>query len=332
MLVHIRYYIDEFEFIFINIISFSIIYIKMAISRSRTIIYILLTILILLILLRLLSSNIEGLIGVNPKPKANIEEKPKSNVQPKKYTIELYQEKEEGTLAGVPTFGANAQSTEKVFNPETIFYINAISSSQPDVDNKSDIVNKIELEVEKKELEVDEKPIKTPEPEAKKEYKAAVFKVNRPETIVLHKETEKITSFIAVAPQAGGIFPKKFNFTITNPVEENKLSLDLWGTSPAIENAPSNSIIGSDNYTSFPYPPELFETKEKDGTLIDGLKIGGINIGNNALHIIGVGRIFDRKFGDIGEVQNLNNTLNVMCNNSSGITGMLFYLGKAVPV
>ena len=304
----------------------------MAISRSRTIIYILLTILILLILLRLLSSNIEGLIGVNPKPKANIEEKPKSNVQPKKYTIELYQEKEESTLAGVPTFGATAQSTEKVFNPETTFYINAISSGQPDVDNKSDIVNKTELEVEKKELEVDEKPIKTPEPEAKKEYKAAVFKVNRPETIVLHKETEKITSFIAVAPQAGGIFPKKFNFTITNPVEENKLSLDLWGTSPAIENAPSNSIIGSDNYTSFPYPPELFETKEKDGTLIDGLKIGGINIGNNALHIIGVGRIFDRKFGDIGEVQNLNNTLNVVCNNSSGITGMLFYLGKAVPV
>lgn len=302
----------------------------MAISRSRTIIYILLTILILLILLRLLSSNIEGLEEL--KPKANIEDKPKSNVLPKKYTIELYEEKEEGTLAGIPSFGANAQSAEKVFNPETTFYINAISSGQPDVDNKSDIVNKTELEVEKKELEVDKKPIKTPEPEAKKEYKAAVFKVNRPETIVLHKETEKITSFIAVAPQAGGIFPKKFNFTITNPVEENKLSLDLWGTSPAIENAPSNSIIGSDNYTSFPYPPELFETKEKDGTLIDGLKIGGINIGNNALHIIGVGRIFDRKFGDIGEVQNLNNTLNVMCNNSSGITGMLFYLGKAVPI
>ena len=166
MLVHIRYYIDEFEFIFINIISFSIIYIKMAISRSRTIIYILLTILILLILLRLLSSNIEGLDEL--KPAANIEEKPKSNVQPKKYTIELYQEKEEGTLAGVPTFGATAQSTEKVFNPETTFYINAISSGQPDVDNKSDIVNKTEREVEKKELEVDEKPIKTPEPEAKK--------------------------------------------------------------------------------------------------------------------------------------------------------------------
>lgn len=305
----------------------------MAISRSRTIIYILLTILILLILLRLLSSNIEGLDEL--KPAANIEEKPKSNVQPKKYTIELYQEKEEGTLAGVPTFGANAQSTEKVFNPETIFYINAISSSQPDVDNKSDIVNKIELEVEKKELEVekkDENPIKKPEPEAKKEYKAAVFKVDRPETIVLHKETEKVTSFIAVAPQAGGIFPKKFNFTITNPVDENKLSLDLWGTSPAIENTPSNSIIGSDNYTSFPYPPELFETKEKDGTLIDGLKIGGINIGNNALHIIGIGRIFDRKFGDIGEVLNFNNTINVVCNNSAGITGMLFYLGRAVPV
>lgn len=311
-----------------NIISFSIIYIKMGISRSRTIIYILLTILILLILLRLLSSNIEGLEEL--KPKANIEEKPKSNVQPKKYTIELYEEKEEGTLAGVPSFGANAQSAEKVFNPETTFYINAISSSQPDVDNKSDIVNKTELEVEKS----DKTPIKKPKPEpaTKKEYKAAVFKVNRPETIVLHKETEKVTSFIAVAPQAGGIFPKKFKFTITNPVEENKLSLDLWGTSPSIENVPSNSIIGSDNYTSFPYPPELFETKEKDGTLIDGLKIGGINIGNNALHIIGVGRIFDRKFGDIGEVQNLNNTLNVVCNNSSGITGMLFYLGKAVPV
>lgn len=312
----------------------------MAISRTRTVIYILLTILILLILLWLLSSNIEGLVGL--KPEANIEEKPKSNIQPKKYTIELYQVKEETIAAGIPSFGANAQSEEKVFNPETTFYINAISSSQPDVDNKSDIVNKTELEVDdeskiktikkpvipKKEIDI----IPKPEREPKKEYKAAVFKVDRPETIALHMETEKVTSFIAVAPQAGGIFPKKFNLTITNPVADNKLSFDLWGTSPAIENAPSNSIIGSDNYTSFPYPPELFETKDKDGTLVDGLKIGGINIGNNALHIIGVGRIFDRNFNDIGEVQNMNDTLNVVCNNSTGITGMLFYLGKAVPV
>jgi hypothetical protein len=286
-------------------------------------------------ILGLLSSNIEGLDEL--KPVVNIEDKPKSNIQPKKYTIELYQVKDDVLALGIPSFGANAQSTEKVFNPETTFYINAISASQPDVDNKSDIVNNTELEVEKEtktenKLDVIPKPKPKREPEQKTEYKAAVFKVDRPETIVLHMETEKVTSFIAVAPQAGGIFPKRFTLTITNPVADNKLSLDLWGTSPAIETVPSNSIIGSDNYTSFPYPPELFETKEKDGTLIDGLKIGGINIGNNALHIIGVGRIFDRKFGDIGEVQNMNDTLNVVCNNSAGITGMLFYLGKAVPL
>ena len=308
----------------------------MAISRTRTIIYMLLAIFILLILLwlistytilGLLSSNIEGLDEL--KPVANIEPKPESNIQPKRYGVELLQVKDDALAAGIPSFGASAQSTQKQFNPETSFYINAISSSRPELDNKKDIVNKTELE-EKPETEnkLDAKP--KPKPEAKKEYKAAIFKADRPDTIVLNMETEKVTSFIAVAPQAGGVFPPKFNFTLTNNLAENKLSLDLWGSSPAIENAPSNSIIGSDNYTSFPYPPELFETKEKDGTLIDGIKIGGINIGNNALHIIGVGRIFDRKFGDIGEVQNMNDTLNVVCNNSAGITGMLFYLGRAV--
>lgn len=264
-------------------------------------------------ILGLLSSNIEGLDEL--KPVANIEPKPESNIQPKRYGVELLQVKDDALAAGIPSFGASAQSAQKQFNPETSFYINAISSSRPELDNKKDIVNK-------------SKP--KPEPEPKKEYKAAIFKADRPDTIVLNMETEKVTSFIAVAPQAGGVFPPKFNFTLTNNLAENKLSLDLWGSSPAIENAPSNSIIGSDNYTSFPYPPELFETKEKDGTLIDGIKIGGINIGNNALHIIGVGRIFDRKFGDIGEVQNMNDTLNVVCNNSAGITGMLFYLGRAV--
>jgi len=325
----------------------------MAISRSRKVIYMLLAIFLLLILLwlistytilGLLSSNIEGLDEL--KPVVNIEDKPKSKIQPKQYTVELYQEKEEAIAVSIPSFGANAQSTEKAFNPETSFYINAISSSQPDLDNKSDIVNKTELELDdemgdetkiktikkpvipKKEIDI----IPKPEREPKKEYKAAVFKVDRPETIALHMETEKVTSFIAVAPQAGGIFPTKFNFTLTNLVADNKLSLDLWGTSPALQYVPSNNIIGSDNYTSFPYPPELFETKEKDGTLIDGLKIGGINIGNNALHIIGVGRIFDRKFGDIGEVINIDDKINVVCNNSAGITGMLIYLGKAVPL
>lgn len=292
----------------------------MAISRTRTIIYMLLAIFLLLILLwlistytilGLLSSNIEGLDQL--KPAANIAEKPKSNIQPKRYGVELLQVKDNAIAAGIPGLGASMQSEQKQFNPETSFYINAISSSRPDLDNKKDIVNKSK-----------------PEPEPKKEYKAAIFKADRPETIVLNMETEKVTSFIAVAPQAGGVFPPKFNFTLTNNLADNKLSLDLWATSPSIENAPSNSIIGSDNYTSFPYPPELFETKEKDGTLIDGIKIGGINIGNNALHIIGVGRIFDRKFGDIGEVQNMNDTLNVVCNNSAGITGILFYLGKAV--
>lgn len=276
-------------------------------------------------ILGLLSSNIEGLDEL--KPAANIAEKPKSNIQPKRYGVELLQVKDDAIAVGIPGLGASLQSEQKQFNPETSFYINAISASRPDLDNKSDIVNKTELETEtENKLEV--KP--TPKPEPKKEYKAAIFKADRPETIVLNMETEKVTSFIAVAPQAGGVFPPKFNFTLTNNLAENKLSLDLWGTSPSIENAPSNSIIGSDNYTSFPYPPELFETKEKDGTLIDGIKIGGINIGNNALHIIGVGRIFDRKFGDIGEVQNMNDTLNVVCNNSAGITGMLFYLGRAV--
>jgi len=227
--------------------------------------------------------------GLDVKPSSNIATKPDTDMQPKKYLAEMLQVKDD--KPSVPSFGAE---TKEVFNPETSYYIGTAS------------VN-----------------------ETKPNQKTALFKTDSPTPIVLNMETKKVESMIMVAPQEGGKFPAKFNFTLTNVVKENNLTMDLWGTSPSLENVPSNSIIGSDNYASYPYPKTLFSTKDKDGKLIDGLKIGGINIGNNALNIIGVGRIFDRNFKDIGEVLNINDTINIVCTDSSGLTGILLYLSKA---
>jgi hypothetical protein len=42
-----------------------------------------------------------------------------------------------------------------------------------------------------------------------------------------------------------------------------------------------------------------------------------------------VGRIFDRNFTDIGEVQNLGDKITIACTDSKGLTGIFIYLGKA---
>lgn len=260
-------------------------------SRIRIMLYMLLLIGVLSLILALLSTPYitEGLDEV--KPAINIQPKPESDILPKSYIVELMQTKDT-TLPTLPAFGA---AQPEVFNPETAYYINTISTNNPKAENKS-----------------------------------SIFKVDRPNPIVLQMETVKAESFIVIAPQEGGKFPTKFTFDLTNNKDENKLSLDLWGSAPSLENVPSNSIIGADNYTSYPYPKEVFQTKDKEGKLIDGLMMAGLNVGNNALNIIGVGRIFDRNFTDIGEVQNMNDKISITCNNSNGITGIVIYLGKAV--
>ena len=261
----------------------------MTTSRIRIIIYMLLIIAILFLLLGLLSTPVKE--GLDVKPVANITPKPESDIQPKTYTVELLQVKDTA-MAAIPTFGAMAP---QVFNPETAYYINTVSSIKPATINKK-----------------------------------AIFKVDNPGPVVLQMETNKAENFIVIVPQEGGKFPEKFTFKITNNVAENKLNMDLWGSTPSIENVPSNSVIGSDNYRSFPYPMEIFQTKDKNDKLVDGLMIGGLNIGNNALNIIGGGRLFDRNFTDIGDVQNLSEDIKVNCNDSKGITGILIYLGKAI--
>ena len=264
--------------------------------RSHIIVYMLTMIVVLLLILGLLSNCgpsynplTEGLDEI--KPAIGVQPKKESDILPKSYIVELIQTKDTTTPA-LP--GLAAVTNPDIFNPETAYYINTVSANNPTAENKS-----------------------------------AIFKVDKPSTIVLHMETVKAESFIAIAPQEGGKFPPKFTFTLTNNIEANKLSMDLWGTSPALTNVPSNSIIGSDNYAGYPYPKEIFQTKDKSGKLVDGLLVGGLNIGNNALNVIGVGRIFDRNFTDIGEVQNLSDKITITCTDSKGLTGIFIYLGKA---
>jgi hypothetical protein len=273
----------------------------MKLSRTRVMLYMLLIIGVLSLILALLSSpyymayitgSKEGLEGLEGGEGAlvNVVPTPESNILPKPYMVELTQTKET-TLPDMPSYGATPTD---VFNQDTSYYINTVSVNRPKTLNKS-----------------------------------AIFKVDQPTNIVLHMETFKTESFIVITPQEGGKFPSKFVFVLTNNIAETKLSLDLWGVSPTNDSVPSNSIIGSDNYIGYPYPQEVFETKDKDGKLVDGVLVGGLNIGNNALNIIGVGRIYDRKFADIGEVQNMGDKITITCNASKGLTGILIYLGKA---
>ena len=269
----------------------------MKLSRSHIIVYMLTMIAVLMLILALLNCSTEK--SNNPltegldeiKPAIGIQPKKESDILAKSYIVELIQTKDTTTPA-LP--GLAAVTNPDIFNPETAYYINTVSANNPTAENKR-----------------------------------AIFKVDKPSPIVLQMETVKTESFIAIAPQEGGKFPPKFTFTLTNNIEENKLSMDLWGTSPALTNVPSNSIIGSDNYAGYPYPKEVFQTKDKSGKLVDGLLAGGLNIGNNALNVIGVGRIFDRNFTDIGEVQNLSDKITITCTDSKGLTGIFIYLGKA---
>ena len=270
----------------------------MKLSRSHIIVYMLTMIAVLMLILALLNCSTEK--SRNPltegldeiKPAIGVQPKKESDILPKSYIVELTQTKNT-TMPALPTLAA---SQPDVFNPETAYYINTVSANNPTAENKR-----------------------------------AIFKVDTPGPIVLHMETAKAESFIAITPQEGGKFPPKFTFTLTNNIEANKLNMDLWGTSPSLTNVPSNSIVGSDNYAGYPYPKEVFQTKDKNGKLVDGLLVGGLNIGNNALNIIGVGRLFDRNFTDIGEVQNLSDKITIDCTESKGLTGILIYLGKATP-
>jgi len=266
-------------------------------SRTRVMLYMLLIIGVLSLILALLSSPsymayITGMKeGLSDEIKPAMDIAPlESDILPKTYTVEMIQVKE----AALPTLPSVSEEKTDVYNPETVYYINTVSANRPKMVNKS-----------------------------------AIFKVDAPTTVALYMETVKTESFIAIAPQEGGRFPTKFEFTLTNDIEKNKLSLDLWGASPTAENVPSNSIIGSDNYAVYPYPKDTFQTKDKEGKLVDGLLLGGLNIGNNAFNIINSGRLFNRQFTDVGEVKNLDNKISITCNNSAGITGILLYLGKA---
>jgi hypothetical protein len=143
------------------------------------------------------------------------------------------------------------------------------------------------------------------------------FKINQNTTVSIPIETSKFNDYIVIAPDSNSIFPPNFTLTIINHQKENGLQISLWGSTKNISS--TNGIIGSYNIDKTPY----------SGYVIDnnGVKIAGLNIGNNALNIFSANDIYDNKINKIGSVTQTDNTITINCTNSTGITGILIYLG-----
>jgi len=145
---------------------------------------------------------------------------------------------------------------------------------------------------------------------------AKPFKINKNTTVSIPLETSKFNNYIVIAPDSKSIFPPNFTLTITNYQNENGLQVTLWGSNKNI--SVTNGLIGSYNIDKTPY----------SGYIIDnGIKIAGLNIGNNALNIFSTNDIYDNKYNKIGSVSDVNNAITINCTNSAGITGILIYLG-----
>jgi hypothetical protein len=145
---------------------------------------------------------------------------------------------------------------------------------------------------------------------------------NSPTTISLPMETSSFYSYIVVAPDSQSKFPKSFTFTLANDIQATKIQIFLWGSNPTTLNVPSNGIVGYDNITSYPYPPDVYSISPPK------LMIAGVDIGNDAMNIINSAPVFNRAYTQIADVSYNDSNTVVVCTDSTNITGMLIYLGK----
>jgi len=144
------------------------------------------------------------------------------------------------------------------------------------------------------------------------------FTINKNATVSIPLETSKFNNYIVIAPDSNSIFPPNFTLTITNHENENGLQITIWGSNKNI--SVTNGLIGSYNIDKTPYSGYIIDTDS-------GIKIAGLNIGNNALNIFSTNDIYDNKYNKIGSVSDVNNAITINCTNSAGITGILIYLG-----
>jgi hypothetical protein len=150
------------------------------------------------------------------------------------------------------------------------------------------------------------------------------FSLGQTTTVTIPIETSKFNDYMVIAPNSNSTFPPNFTLTITNRQSDNGMQTWLWGSTPSRESVPTNNIIGSDNINKTPYLPGAFLA---DPT--KGLTVAGLNIGNNAINIVGNNNIYDKNFVSIGTVSSSDNVITINCTNSKGITGIFIYLGFA---
>lgn len=170
------------------------------------------------------------------------------------------------------------------------------------------------------------------------------FKVNEKKSINIPTEISTFTGAIVIAPQGDQKFPTKFVLKLTNNIGKNKIMFTPWGSDP-VEKQPINNMIGPDNYAIFNYNTSIFSIKDTSGKLIDGVSVGGLNIGKNAINAMTIGTIYDRKNIPIGkpnEPENVititvpigdfnydENVFTINCNNADNVTGIIIHLAKA---
>jgi hypothetical protein len=151
------------------------------------------------------------------------------------------------------------------------------------------------------------------------------FGLGETTTVTIPIETSKFNDYMVIAPNATSTFPPNFTITITNRQSDNGMQTWLWGSTPTRESVPTNNVIGSDNIDKTPYVKGAF--------IVDpakGLTVAGLNIGNNAINIVGNNNIYDKNFVSIGTVSSSENVITINCTNSKGITGIFIYLGFTV--
>jgi hypothetical protein len=189
---------------------------------------------------------------------------------------------------------------------------------------------------------------------------SVVFKEHLPQQINLRSlntinpdnEREKLTSFIMVSPETMSVFPSNFQLKIQNNIKNNKLHIDLWGDNQTNKTKPrpignANTIIDPVNFSSYiSDDSSVFSYNKYKYILANCFKgndkncvINKLDIGNKIVNIIQSGDIFDNKGTKIGNVTKIGKQDNVSLEtilltieNTSDITGLLFYMGSPVSI
>lgn len=193
-----------------------------------------------------------------------------------------------------------------------------------------------------------------------KDDNSVVFKEHLPQQINLKSlntinpdnEREKLTSFIMVSPETMSVFPSNFQLKIQNNIKNNKLHIDLWGDNQTNKTKPrpignANTIIDPVNFSSYiSDDSSVFSYNKYKYILANCFKgndtncvINKLDIGNKIVNIIQSGDIFDNKGTKIGNVTKIGKQDNVSLEtilltieNTSDITGLLFYMGSPVSI